>query len=490
MGAVWGRPPFDHITDIRDVTMTTSTPTDLAGAAPVRTRPWSVRPGRAVGLLLAAILIAGLSYVVAFVRTNPPAARPILPVPGDVVPLAGAGDAAAGAAADGRLAIADRLAFWATRVAATPGDFLSLGQLALVEAEQARLTADLDGYQRALADIDRSLAIVPAYPPTIRARGSIRFALHDFDGALADALTVLTASPSDVTALALNGDAEIELGRPDDAAAAYALLANLAPGPWLDIRRARLASATGDPERALALARKAVDAAPSGDPGEVGFYDYALGEYARLAGDADAARSGFEAALALRPTDVAALVGLARIDAFDGRTADAIAGLHAAVAIAPQPEAVAMLGDLLVATGDAAGAKRSFKTVRFIEQLGSVQGTVYDRQLLRFELDHDGGTADLLAAAQASLAARPDSTGHDLVAWALYRLGRYDEAAAEILAARAYGADDARLRFHDGAIALARGDRTAGRSLLESALASGPALDPLERAEAGRLART
>lgn len=162
----------------------------------------------------------------------------------------------------------------------------------------------------------------------------------------------------------------------------------------------------------------------------------------------------------------------------------------AAVAIAPQPEAVAMLGDLLVATGDAAGAKRSFKTVRFIEQLGSVQGTVYDRQLLRFELDHDGGTADLLAAAQASLAARPDSTGHDLVAWALYRLGRYDEAAAEILAARAYGADDARLRFHDGAIALARGDRTAGRSLLESALASGPALDPLERAEAGRLART
>lgn len=73
---------------------------------------------------------------------------------------------------------------------------------------------------------------------------------------------------------------------------------------------------------------------------------------------------------------------------------------------------------------------------------------------------------------------------------ALVELGRYDEAAAEILAARAYGADDARLRFHDGAIGLARGDRTAGRSLLESALASGPALDPLERAEAGRLART
>ena len=32
-------------------------------------------------------------------------------------------------------------------------------------------------------------------------------------------------------------------------------------------------------------------------------------------------------------------------------------------------------------------------------------------------------------------------------------MGRLDEAAAEIKAARAYGSDDARLRFHDGAIA-------------------------------------
>jgi tetratricopeptide (TPR) repeat protein len=263
----------------------------------------------------------------------------------------------------------------------------------------------------------------------------------------------------------------------------------LAPGPWLDIRRARLASATGDPVRALALAHKAVDAAPSADPGEAGFYDYALGEYARLAGDAGAARTGYQAALAVRPTDVAALVGLARIDAFDGRTADAIAGLRSAAAIAPQPETLAILGDLLATTGDAAGARASFKTVRFIEQLGSIQGAVYDRQLLRFELDHDGATAEVLAAAQKSLASRPDSTGHDVVAWAFYRLGRYDAAAAEIRAARAYGADDARLRFHDGAIALARGDRTRGRSLLEGSLANGPALDPIERAEASRLAR-
>jgi tetratricopeptide (TPR) repeat protein len=442
-------------------------------------------------VLVAAVAIAVLSYAVGpLVRPGGPGvtSAPVLPVPGDVAPLAG-GTGAAGVTVDGRLPVVDRLAFWAARVEATPDDFLSLVQLALVKAEQARLTADLDSYQRALADIDRSLAIVPSYPPTIRARASIRYALHDFAGALADASSVVDVAPGDATALAVQGDSLLELGRTGEAADTYDRLSRIAPGPWLDVRFARLASATGDADRALSFARKAFAVAPSVDPGETAFYAYALGEYARLAGDADAARAGFETALLERPTDVAALLGLARIDAFEGRTAGAIAGLQAASDIVPQPETLAILGDLLEASGDPTGAEAAFEIVRFIGDLGSIQGAVYDRQLIRFELDHGGATDETLAAARASVAPRPDSAGHDLVAWALYRLGRFDEAAAEILGARAYGSDDARLRFHDGAIALARGDRTGGIALLEGVLADGPALDPVERAEALRLAR-
>jgi tetratricopeptide (TPR) repeat protein len=460
------------------------TPTLTAG------RPRSGRPGRAVGVLAAAVLIAVVTYTVGPLTTPGGAevAVPALPVPGDVAPLVG-GSSAAGATVDGRLPIADRLAFWAGRVQATPDDFLSLVQLALVKAEAARLTSDLDGYQRALGDIDRSLAIVPAYPPTIRARASIRYALHDFAGALTDARAVLEAAPDDPTALAVSGDTLLELGQPDEAASAYGRLAGLAPGPWLDVRLARLASTTGDGDRALSLARRAFSSAPSIDPGEVAFYAYAVGEYGRLAGDIDAARAGFETALSERPTDAAALLGLARVDAFEGRTAEAIAGLRVASDVVPQPESLALLGDLLEATGDTKAARAAYETVRFIGELGAIQGAVYDRQLIRFELDHDGASDQTLAAARASLAARPDASGHGLVAWALYRLGRFDEAAAEILEARALGADDARLRFHDGAIELARGDRSGGIALLHGALAAGPALDPIERAEALRLTR-
>ncbi len=252
------------------------------------------------------------------------------------------------------------------------------------------------------------------------------------------------------------------------------------------IRAARLRSVTGDPAGALKSATRARTAAIADDAEDVGFYDYAIGEYARLAGDATAARTAYRAALDQRSTDLAALVGLAKIDAFAGDSTSAIAGLLRATAIAPQPEALALLGDLQQSVGDAAATK-TFETVRFIEQLGDIQSTTFDRQLLRFELDHGGASDALLARAQSSLAARPDWTGHDTVAWALYRLGRFDDAAAEIAAARALGADDARLRFHDGAIAVARGDRSGGTTLLRSALDLGPAIDPIERAEATTL---
>ncbi|HET9435419.1 MAG TPA: hypothetical protein VFO50_01050, partial [Candidatus Limnocylindrales bacterium] len=342
-------------------------------------------------------------------------------------------------------------------------------------------------YDQALALIDRSTAIVPAYPPTIRVRASLRFATHDFAGASADAATALGGAPDDATALAVLGDAALELGRPDDAAAAYDRLEAVGAGPWLDVRRARLAYVTGDPERAVQLAARARAAAVRDDPADAGFYAFAHAEYARLAGDARTARLGYEAALAVRATDLGALVGLARIDAAAGDTQAAIDGLRQAAAIAPQPETLGLLGDLLAAAGDEAAADDQFATVRLAGTLGDLAGAVYDRQLIAFELDHGGATEATLAAARSSAADRPDAAGHDLLAWALHRLGRDDEASAASDRARATGIVDARILFHAGAIAISRGDRDGGERLVRQARELGAALDPIEAAEADAL---
>lgn len=444
-----------------------------------------LRRPRAIGILVAAAAIVGMTYLSSVLL------RPATPskVPSAPAVAIGAPGAADPAALPGTVAQLDRgIKVWAANLAAEPRDFLSATTLAALYHERGRLTGDLADHQRALEAAQTAARIAPTEPAGRLLEAAVRYTLHDFSGAFADADALYRGDPTQLGALATRADAELELGRVSDARADYAVLTSHAGGPAVDVRLARLATVTGQPAEALRLARSARDAAlAAGETADVGFYQFAAGEYARLAGDAASARQGYVAALAVRDTDLGALVGLARIDAFEGRTSEAIAGLEKAAAIAPQPETLALLGDLRAATGDGAAAARQFETVRFIERLGEIASTVYDRSLIRFELDHGSASDVLLAKAQASLAARPDSSGHDTVAWALYRLGRYDDAAIEIKAAAADGAADARLQFHRGAIELAGGDAADGRAALQAALALGPALDPIERAEAERL---
>ena len=454
------------------------------------------RGPRLIGFLATALVIVAASYALSALRAPSPATAPpaaaglsgaaITPIgpPGET-PIAGRGEA--GHTTGSIEQIDHSIEAWAENLAANPRDFISATNLAMLFHGRGRLSSDLADHERALDAAQTAIAIEPTHAPARALEATVLFALHDFEAAFVAADTLVREDPTQIGALATRFDAELELGRIDEARADLQRL-NEVGGPAVTIRAARLASATGDAATALELARQARSAADDVDSPELAFYAYAVGEYARLAGDAAVARSAFEHALALRPADPASMTGLARIDAFEGRMGAAISWLRRATEIAPQPESLALLGDLLAGAGDPAGAD-AYATVRFIDQLGDVQADAFDRALIRFELDHGGATPALLDESRASLASRPDWTGHDTVAWALYRLGRYDEAAAEIAAARALGADDARLRFHDGAINLARGALADGNRLLQAALDLGPALDPRERAEAEQLLR-
>ena len=442
---------------------------------------------RALGILAAAMIVVATTYLLAVVRPMTPAspARPVNPTTID-----GAGGAAAVIGAS-TAQIDQAVKVWSANLAKEPRDFFSATTLASLYYSRGRLSGDLADEQRALQFAQSAASIAPTEPGGRAIEAAILYYLHDFAGAKATAAAVYRDDPTQLGALATMADATLELGDVAAARADYDKLSTLASGTVVDIRLARLAFVTGHADDGLALAVRARDEATrdvaAGGTADLGFYDYAVGEYARTAGDAATAKSAFEAALAVRSTDLGALVGLARIEAYQGDTTTAIAELEKAVAITPQPESVALLGDLLAGAGDTAGAAKQFATVRFIEKLGEIQSTVYDRVILRFDLDHGGASDALLAKAQASVAARPDYTGYDTVAWALYRLGRYDEAADQITAAAVNGAGDARLIFHKGAIELAQGKTDAGRGDLQRALGLGPAIDPNERAEAALL---
>ena len=391
----------------------------------------ALRRPRAIGILVAAALIVGMTYVSSvLLRPASPSKAPSARRPPSVfrVPRIPRRCPARWPEPDRGIKV------WAANLAAEPRDFMSATTLAALYHERGRLTGDLADHQRALEAAQTAARIAPTEPAGRLLEAAVRYTLHDFSGAFADADALFRGDQTQLGALATRADAELELGRVGDARADYAVLTSHAAGPAVDVRLARLATVTGQPAEALRLARSARDAALAQAPRArhpMSGSTSSRPANARLAGDAASARQGYVAALAVRDTDLGALVGLARIDAFEGHTSDAIAGLEKAAAIAPQPETLGLLGDLQAATGDATAASRQFETVRFIERLGEIASTVYDRSLSRFELDHGSASEALLAKAQASLAARPDTSGHDTVAWALYRLGRFDAAAID-----------------------------------------------------------
>jgi tetratricopeptide (TPR) repeat protein len=436
---------------------------------------------RPIGLMAAALVVVAATYAAApnaALPAGPPAVTP-------TVEAAPAVDIAA--APDATVADIDaNIRTWAAKTAADENDYISATNLGILYLGRARLTSNLEDYSRAAEATARALTADPSYLPARSLDATIRFSIHDFDGALTAARSLLAAAPGDADALAVVGDASLELGEIGAAREAYARLASLTPGPALDVRLARLAYVTGDSGRALEIARRALTEAIEQEVVDRAFYEYQVGEFARLTGDAATAGSAYEAARSIRPTYLGALVGLARVEAAAGDELSAIEHLEEAAAIAPQPEVLALLGDLLAARGDGAAARTQFETVRLTGRLSELAGAVYDRQLIAFELDHGGATEDVLLAAHASSTDRPDAAGLDLVAWALHRLGREEDAAAASDTARATGVD-ARITFHAGAIALAHGDEAEGRALLRQALELGPALDPADRAEAEQL---
>jgi tetratricopeptide (TPR) repeat protein len=437
---------------------------------------------RPIGIIATALIVVAATYAAAPSVAGPTDA----PQTGRELLAAPAVDVAAPIGAT-MPAIDANIRTWSSMAAADRNDYISATNLGVLYLGRARLTSSLDDYARAAEATRRALAADPHYGPARALDATVRFSIHDFAGALAVARSLLDDAPGDADALAVVGDASLELGQVDTARLTYARLASSAPGPALDVRLARLAYVTGNTDRALETARRARDNALQQGVVDMAFFDYQLGEFARLAGDATTAGTAYVAALATWPAHLGALVGLARVEAAAGDRRSAIQHLEAAAAIAPQPEVLALLGDLLAASDDQAAARTQFETVRFTAALSELAGAVYDRQLIYFELDHNGASEAILEAARASSTARPDAAGLDLLAWALHRLGLDGEAGAASDLARATGIVDARIMFHAGAIALGRGDTVGGRALLRKALALGPALDPIDRAEADRL---
>lgn len=444
-------------------------------------RPHRVRP---LALLAASVALVVAMQVAAQLRPVVPPAPPALApaVEGPVAPP----QAPIGSAPGSLQQIDHSIAAWTANLEANARDFLSARNLGLLYEARARLSGDVTDYARADEAAARSLSIEPRQLDVQALHARILLATHDFSAALREASTIDRSAPDQAAVLAIIGDASLELGDVDAAAAIYDRIGALAPGPAVTARLARVAFLRGDAAGAVVLAASAHAAAAADqvDGPSLSWYAHVAGTFSLSAGDPEGAARWFDRALTAWPASYLALAAAARADAALGDVDDAIAGYRAAIAIAPQPDALAALGDLLALRGDDVAAEEQYATVLAIARIQGESGLVYNRQLALFLVDHDRDVAEALTLAELELDERKDAYGYDTYAWALLANGRAAEADAAMATALATGTRDARLLFHAGEIALALGDTARARALLEESLAVRGALDPLAAARA------
>ncbi len=360
-----------------------------------------------------------------------------------------------------------------------PRDGRAYFRLGDAYVQKARESGDVAYLARAEQSLRQALAIEPQYADAARHLAFVLYSGHDFEGAAREAQLALAINERDAHAWGVLGDARLEIGRYDDARAAYERMLELSQDLHALGRRSGLRSMQGDVEGAIAdLTRAIEEGRRAGRPREsVAWAQWQLGNEHFSIGDLARAEASYEAALVVFPGYYRATAGLAQVRAAQKRFEEAIALYQRSLAVIPLPEIAAALGDVYAALDRHEDAARQYALVEYVGRLDRVNKALYNRELALFYANHDVKLDEALALARAELEVRQDVYAYDVLAWASHRAGRHEEARVAIAAALRMGTRDARLFYHAGMIQAALERPDAARAFLRRALALNPHFD-------------
>lgn len=357
-----------------------------------------------------------------------------------------------------------------------PGGYLLLADAFM---QKARETGDFSFNAKAEEALSRSEKVAPQNYDALKLRAKLLLTYHRFNEALEASRRAGERNPRDHDVYGVMTDALIELGDYPAAVEAAQRMVDLRPDTASYSRVSYLRTLHGDTKGAIEMMRLAAESANPQNLESVAWCRVHLGDELTNAGRLPEAEREYDRALFVFPGWHLALAAKARSRLAAGDTEAAVDFYKRAVERVPLPEYAAPLGDLYTKLGRADEAKRQYDLVEFVERTGAAGGT-YSRQLALFWADHDTRLDEALEAATRERAARRDIYTCDVLAWCLYKKGRYAEAKAAMDEALRLGTRDPRMLYHAGMIADALGDRRTGAKYLEQALAINPSFDVLQ----------
>ena len=346
--------------------------------------------------------------------------------------------------------------------------------------QKARETADLSYYGHAEAVYRKALALDARDPAALTGMAWVTSDRHEFEASKVWAGKALALDPGSNDAYGLIGDADQEIGDYDAAYAHYQKMLNIRPDLASYSRGGHLLWLTGDAHHeGVRLMVKAIDA--GGPYAETtGWCRAQLGLMLYSEGHQAAAEQTLRDALTTTPNNYRVLMALGRAEAGRGDYKGAIGRYEKAVAVVPQLEAVAALGDLYALTGHPVDARRQFALAGQIDQLQKANGVKGGWQMSLFQANHDRDLLKALEAAREEYRTRKNVYAADALAWCLYKNGRYPEAAAISRAALSRHTPEADFLFHAGMISAKLNNPVAAHSFLSRALRLNPNFSPTD----------
>ncbi len=345
---------------------------------------------------------------------------------------------------------------------------------------KARETSQPRYYLNARAAGDLVLEREPASRLAKNLQAATLLNEHRFAEAADQARMVLAKDTEDLEALGTLADAELELGRYDEARTLVDRLNDLKPSLPTYARTAHLQWLRGDTKAALESYRLAIGA--GNDPTNPEPRCWAMTQAAYVffhRGDYEGADTGFEVTLKECTNFVPALVGAGRAAQARGDAKRAVTLLEKAFAKTATPDSAWRLGDARQAAGDAAGAERAYSAIM------RTPADEDPRTVAQFLATKGRDLPRAIELARAEIRRRPGIHTTDTLAWALHRAGKTEEAKQHAAQTLRLGTPDPTLLYHAGAIRVASGDAAEGYRLVERALELSPRFDPTE-AEAAR----
>lgn len=351
---------------------------------------------------------------------------------------------------------------------------------------KARESGDPSYFNRAEAALKKSLELAPQNAGALRHLAYVFYSRHEFAPAALYARQAVEMNPSDSDAYGVLGDALLEVGQYAEAQAAYAYMIELDESLYSYSRRAGLKSMRGDVagaiadlERAIAIGKATKQPAES-----VAWTEWQLGAEYFAQGNLPAAEANYRRSLESYPNYYRALAGMAQVRAAQKNYDESIVLYQKALAVLPMPEYAAALGEVFEKVGKPEQARKQFELVEYIGQLNALNQALYNRELAYFYADRDIKPQEGLVLAQRELDYRRDVYAYDVLAWNLFRNGKYDDARDAIDKALRLGTQDAKLFYHAGMIYQRLGESAKAKEFLQRALATNPHFHLLHSASA------